>query len=115
MIDVVFAISGRYLMKPHSDYKKFSSTPIIHIGTDDVRKRMGEILDCVNLRGDEFLIERKRKALAVLIPVQKHKVLEKMAREFLSKSLIGENRKLSQKEADQLADEAKHASREKNL
>ena len=73
---------------------------VIHIGTDTIRSRMGEILDCVNLRGDEFLIERKQKPLAVLIPVQKHKLINKIIREFLSQSLAGENKNLSQEEAE---------------
>ena len=84
---------------------------VIHIGTDTIRSRMGEILDCVNLRGDEFLIERKQKPLAVLIPVQKHKLINKIIREFLSQSLAGENKNLSQEEADRIADEGKHYSR----
>lgn len=84
---------------------------VIHIGTDTIRSRMGEILDCVNLRGDEFLIERKQKPLAVLILVQKHKLINKIIREFLSKSLVGENKNLSQEDADRIADEGKHYSR----
>ncbi|MEN8236475.1 MAG: hypothetical protein ABFQ95_02880 [Pseudomonadota bacterium] len=86
-------------------------SPIIHIGTDDVRKRMGEILDCVNLRGDEFLIERKHKPLAVLIPVQKHTAIEKLSRLFLENSLTKMQKHISQEEADLLADSAKHAVR----
>jgi antitoxin (DNA-binding transcriptional repressor) of toxin-antitoxin stability system len=85
----------------------------ISIGTDDMRKRMGEILDCVNLRGDEFLIERKHHPLAVLIPVQKHKIITQAARKFLLNMLQNKENNLSQEEADSLADFAKHETRNK--
>lgn len=98
-------------MKFEFNPQKQFSRSLIHIGTDTIRSRMGEILDCVNLRGDEFLIERKQKPLAVLMPVQKHKLINKIIREFLSQSLAGENKKLSQEDADRIADEGKHYSR----
>lgn len=89
-------------------------SPVIHIGTDDVRKKMGEILDCVYLRGDEFLIERKQKPLAVLVSVQKHAALEKLSRSFLAKSLSHKGIDLSQEETDDLANQAKHEARTQN-
>lgn len=89
----------------------------ISIGTDDMRKRLGEILDCVNLRGDEFVIERKHHPLAVLIPVQKHKTLTALARKFLAGLLKPTPSSLSQKdmdaEIDALANFAKHETRKK--
>lgn len=86
-------------------------SPVIHIGTDDVRKKMGEILDCVNLRGDEFVIERKQKPLAVLVSVQKHAALEKLSRSFLASSLNRKGVALSQEDVDAIADQAKHEAR----
>lgn len=99
-------------MNNRSDTSPLSSSPTIPIGTDDMRKRMGEILDCVSLRGDEFLIERKHKAMAVLMPVEKHKVLTGIARKFALELLHREENALIQEKIDMLADQAKHASRE---
>src|SRR3546814_3084862 len=90
------------------------SNTTIPIGTDDMRKRMGEILDCVNLRGDEFIIERKHHPLAVLIPVQKHKALTEMARKLALDLLKHKDSNLSQEEVDALTDSEKHQVRKKN-
>jgi prevent-host-death family protein len=87
------------------------SSGVIVIGTDEVRKRMGEILDCVNLRGDEFMIERKNKPLAVLIPVRKHELMMKFARERLIKEMLNNSSDLTDEEADAIADEIKHLAR----
>ncbi|OQW97786.1 MAG: hypothetical protein BWK77_00920 [Verrucomicrobia bacterium A1] len=46
----------------------------------DVRKRVGDILNRVALRGDEFLIERKGKPLAVVLPVEKADAIRRAAR-----------------------------------
>ena len=43
----------------------------------DVRARIGDMLNRVALRHDEFVIERKGKALAALVPVER---LEQMRR-----------------------------------
>jgi hypothetical protein len=100
-------------MTMRTEFPKESNT-IIAIGTDDMRKRMGEILDCVNLRGDEFIIERKHYPLAVLIPVQKHKALTMMARKLALDMLNHKDSNASQEEVDALTDSAKHHSRKMN-
>jgi antitoxin (DNA-binding transcriptional repressor) of toxin-antitoxin stability system len=84
------------------------------IGTDDMRKKMGEILDCVNLRGDEFIIERKNKPIAGLIPMQKMISLQALAKNFLL-DFLNENEALdlSDEEVAKLSDEAKHHVRSK--
>ena len=46
------------------------------ISTADVRQRIGDLLNRVALRHDEFIIERKGKPLAALVPVER---LEQMA------------------------------------
>ncbi len=112
MIDVGVNALRRETMTHYLDKSKYTSNHVIRIGTDDVRKRMGEILDCVKLRGDEFLIERKNKPMAVLIPIQKHEALQKMAREFITQTLLTAGKELTDEEAMELANEAKHASRE---
>ena len=82
------------------------------VTTLDMRRSLGDILNRVSLRHDEFVIERKGKPLAALVPVEKLEELTRMARRFLLDSL--RRRKpssLTQEEADGLADEAKHRSR----
>lgn len=77
-----------------------------------MRAKMGEILDCVNLRGDEFIIERKHKPIAALIPLPKLRALTKMAKSFVLEVLSGNNHEASQEEIDVLANQAKHLSRQ---
>jgi antitoxin (DNA-binding transcriptional repressor) of toxin-antitoxin stability system len=79
----------KYMALPSKFYKE-TNIPI-PISTDDLRKSMGEILDCVNMRGNEFIIERKHHPLAVLIPVQKHKALTEITRKFILDKMMLEN------------------------
>lgn len=79
----------------------------------EVRERLGDYLNRVALRHDQFIIERKGKALAALVPVEKLVQLEKAARERLLESLRSRNTAPGQSEADRLADEAKHRTRKR--
>lgn len=81
------------------------------VSTIDVRKQLGEILDRVALRYDEFIIERRGKALAAVVPVQKLEQLERAARGHLLSLMARQRGAISQSEADQIANEAKHESR----
>lgn len=81
------------------------------IGTDEIRKKMGEILDCVNLRGDEFIIERKQKPIAALIPLTKLEALTKMAKGYVLEQISGPSINMPQGDVDALANEVKHLSR----
>jgi antitoxin (DNA-binding transcriptional repressor) of toxin-antitoxin stability system len=84
------------------------------IGTDDMRESMGRILDCVNLRGDEFIIERKHKPLAALVPVAKLEALSRFAKSFALEMISGPDTTIQDdEEIDFLANEAKHKSRKK--
>jgi prevent-host-death family protein len=47
------------------------------VSTIDVRQRIGDLLNRVALRHDEFVIERKGKPLAALVPIER---LEQMRR-----------------------------------
>jgi prevent-host-death family protein len=80
------------------------------ISTMEVRERLGDYLNRVALRHDQFIIERKGKALAAMVPVEKLAALEQAAREHLL-TLRPRRRSPSQPEADRLADEAKHRTR----
>ena len=55
--------------------------------TLDLRQRLGDLLNRVALRHDEFIIERKGKPLAAMVPVEKFLQLERLARLRLLDSL----------------------------
>jgi hypothetical protein len=50
------------------------------VSTIDVRQRIGDMLNRVALRHDEFIIERKGKALAALVPVERLEQMRRFAR-----------------------------------
>lgn len=84
------------------------------VSTLDVRQRLGDMLNRVALRHDEFIIERKGKPLAALVPIYR---LEQM-REFARRQALemmelqkGRNRNLSDEEVMQIANAAKRDAR----
>lgn len=81
------------------------------ISTMEVRERLGDYLNRVALRHDQFIIERKGKALAAMVPVEKLLQLERAAKENLLGALRQRKRPPKQAEADRLANEAKHRTR----
>ncbi len=81
------------------------------ISTMEVRERLGDYLNRVALRHDQFIIERKGKALAAMVPVEKLVELERAARERLLETLRSRKRSPTRVDADRLADEAKHRTR----
>jgi antitoxin (DNA-binding transcriptional repressor) of toxin-antitoxin stability system len=50
------------------------------VSTIAVRQRIGDLLNRVSLRHDEFIIERNGKALAALVPVQRLEQMRRFAR-----------------------------------
>src|SRR5881296_1230713 len=50
------------------------------VSTMDVRQRIGDMLNRVSLRHDEFIIERKGKPLAALVPVERLEQMRGFAR-----------------------------------
>jgi prevent-host-death family protein len=81
------------------------------ISTLQVRQQLGDILDHVALRHDEYIIERKGKPLAAVIPVAKLKQIEVAARTHVLEVLGRQQSDLSEEEAMSLANEAKHQTR----
>ena len=83
------------------------------VTTIEVRKKLGDFLNRVDLRHDQFIIERKGKPLAALVPVEKLEQMDRAARLLLLEVLERQKEaaSLSQAEADLLADEAKHRQR----
>ncbi len=85
------------------------------VSTMDVRARIGDMLNRVALRHDEFIIERKGKPLAALVPVERIEQMRRFARqhalEFLEQRKQGAGSRLSEEEAMALALKAQRAAR----
>ena len=82
------------------------------VSTLELRRRLGDVLNRVALRHDEFIVERKGKPLAALVPVERLEQMRQLARKDLQDFL--DRRKggpLTDEQAMDLADEAKHGSR----
>lgn len=50
------------------------------VSTMEVRRRIGDMLNRVALRNDEFIIERKGQPLAALVPVERLEQMRRFAR-----------------------------------
>ena len=81
------------------------------VTTMDVRQRLGDLLNRVSLRHDEFIIQRRGRPLAALVPVEVLVQMRRAARLHLSDVLERQTAGLTESRADALADEAKHATR----
>lgn len=82
------------------------------VSTLEIREKLGDYLNRVALRHDQFIIERKGQELAALVPVEKLRAIEEAARKELLEMLRKSGTlEISEEEADRLADEAKHATR----
>jgi PHD/YefM family antitoxin component YafN of YafNO toxin-antitoxin module len=81
------------------------------VSTLEIRQRLGDILNRVSLRHDQFIIERKGKALAAMVPVEQLERMRRAAHLHLLAVLDRQGGELSQEQADRLADEAKHRTR----
>lgn len=84
---------------------------MITVSTMDIRRRVGDILNRVALRGDEYLVERKGQPLAVVMPVEKAEAIRRAARLRLGEWLSRPNSLGSDAEAMTLAREARRAAR----
>lgn len=84
---------------------------MITVSTMEIRKRVGDILNRVALRGDEYLIERKGKPLAVMMPVEKADAVRRAARLQLGEWLSRPNVAATDTQAMTLANEARRAAR----
>ena len=82
------------------------------VSTIDVRQRIGDLLNRVALRRDEFVIERKGKALAALVPMERleqmRRFARRQARDFMDEQAPGP---LTEREASDLALEAQQFAR----
>ena len=82
------------------------------VSTMDVRQRIGDMLNRVALRHDEFIIERKGKALAALVPVERLEQMRRFARrhalDFMAQP---QDSALTDKQAAEVALEAQRWAR----
>lgn len=82
------------------------------VSTIDVRQRLGDMLNRVALRHDEFIIERRGKALAALVPVERLEQMRRFARRHALDFMAQQpDRALTDKEAAELALEARRWAR----
>ena len=79
------------------------------VSTIDVRQRIGDLLNRVALRNDEFIIERKGKPLAALVGMERLKQMQRFARahalELMEKQPPAS---LSERQAAELVSEARN-------
>lgn len=87
------------------------------VSTMDVRQRIGDMLNRVALRHDEFIIERRGKPLAALVPVERLEQMRRFARQHAVESLErqegGPGNLLSDEQAMEIALEAQRWARKK--
>ena len=81
----------------------------------DVRARIGDMLNRVALRHDEFVIERRGKPLAALVPVERLEQMRRFARQhaigFLERQKGAPGEQLPEQEAMDIALDAQRAAR----
>ena len=77
------------------------------ITTMDIRQNLGDYLNKVSIRHDEYIIERKGKPLAAMIPLGKLRTMERAAKLQISEILNRDDSKLSEDDLNSLANEAK--------
>ena len=83
---------------------------MITVSTMEMRRRVGDILNRVALRGDEYLIERKGKPMAVVMPVEKAQAIRRAAHLRLGEWLSRPNAVATDDQAMKLANQARRAS-----
>lgn len=85
------------------------------VSTMDVRARIGDLLNRVALRHDEFVIERKGRPLAALVSIERLDQMRRFAREhaleFLERQRGGAGDQISDREAMDIALAAQRAAR----
>ena len=81
------------------------------VSTIDVRQRIGDMLNRVALRRDEFVIERKGKALAALVPIERLEQMRRFARRQALDFMEVQAGQLTEREASDLALQAQRFAR----
>jgi len=83
------------------------------ISAMDLRKRLGQIMNEVTIRDDEYIIERDGKPMAALIPLWKLKQLEERKETFWKKvkEFRREGKRVQKKELEPAISEAVKAAK----
>jgi prevent-host-death family protein len=82
------------------------------VSTIDVRQRIGDLLNRVALRHDEFIIERKGKPLAALVPIERLEQMRRFARRHALELLEKQKQStVSEEQALEIALEAQRSAR----
>jgi prevent-host-death family protein len=81
------------------------------VKTADLRQRLGDLLDRVEGQRDQFVIERRGKPLAALVPFAQYEQIQRAAELELIAALERRARSLTRQQAIQLASRAKRSSR----
>ncbi|HVS64929.1 MAG TPA: type II toxin-antitoxin system Phd/YefM family antitoxin [Thermoanaerobaculia bacterium] len=84
------------------------------IKTGDVRQRLGDLLDRVVDRREQFVIERRGKPLAAIVPFAQYEQLQRAAELELERQLDRHARRLTLKQAEALARDAKGRARRRS-
>ena len=78
----------------------------------EIRQRIGDLLNRIALRHDEFIIERKGKPLAALVPVERLEQMRRFARRHALDFMAGQkDGSLTDQQAMELAREARRWAR----
>ncbi len=85
------------------------------IGALDIRKSLGSILEEVYYKGEEFVIKRGRKPMAVLIPVAEFDNFKKQKQQDMQvfKTIRGRAKGIESKEVERDVEEAVRAVRKR--
>lgn len=84
------------------------------VSTIDVRQRIGDLLNRVALRRDEFVIERKGKPLAALVPIERLEQMRRFARRHALELLEKQKQSpVTEEQALEIALEAQRSARKR--
>jgi prevent-host-death family protein len=84
------------------------------VSTIEVRQRIGDLLNRVALRHDEFVIERKGKPLAALVPIERLEQMRRFARRHALDLLEKQKQStIEDEQALEIALEAQRSARER--
>jgi prevent-host-death family protein len=88
------------------------------VSTMEVRARIGDMLNRVALRHDEFIIARKGKPLAALVPIERLEQMRRFSRLHglayqTAQLAAGQGEELSEDEAMKIALDAQRVARRK--
>ena len=79
-----------------------------NISTQELKTHIGEVVDSVRLRGDRYIIERRGKAVAAIVPLSVNENDERQRLRFfnLIEDVHQKNRDIPSKQIDAAIDQA---------